>query len=623
MRILYADHASETVLFAARELDRYLKRMLIKPPENGEICLRCDQDAFDGDKRDCFLVRITAAGGSITGNNDRSVLLGVYDYLHELGCRFLMPGQKGEIVPSIEPEKLPADYEKRASCFHRGVCIEGADSFENIMDYIDWLPKVGYNTFFLQFKTPYAFLSRWYIHQENPFAKAEPYTPEDALRDMERLEREIKRRGLLLHKAGHGWTGEVLGYQTVSWDTQEELPPGKYQCRMAEVHGERKLFMGIPADTNLCYANREAVSTFAGLVTDYARENKHIDYLHVWLADEYNNVCECDACQRTTLSDQYVELLNEIDRRLTAEGLDTKLVFLLYQELLWPPRKSRLANPERFVLMFAPISRTFKNSYEMGDTAKEMPVYDRNHITLPADLAENMSFLRGWQRIFGGDSFDYDYPLGRAHYGDFGYVHMAEIIYSDIQKLQGMGLDGYISCQELRAAFPNAFPNYVMGRTLFQKETPLTKLKEEYFSACYGKDWSRVLEYLSELSRLSSPDYVNGKGERQSQKTAGNMKKIRSCCLAFAQETAHHRKEDGAWDSIYWKVLEYHRRYVLLMAEALRALAEGRTEDAERGWEAMREYICRNETEYQPFLDVYRVLEVTQKYTGLHRRSGG
>lgn len=620
MKISYADNASEVIVLAAGELDSYLGRMLHEQPvEEWNIDLYCDDSSFGSSRNDSYRIQVTPEGGRIVGKNDRSVLLGVYDYLNYLGCRFLMPDSRCEIVPCIGPEKLTADYEKTASLYHRGICIEGADSFENILDYIRWLPKVGYNSFFLQFKTPYAFLARWYEHQENPFAEAEGYTPEDAVRDMAQLEREIKRRGLMLHKAGHGWTGEVLGYQTVSWGTDSKIPAESSRKRMAELNGEKKLFMGIPADTNLCYANREAVADFVNLVVDYARENPWTDYLHVWLADEYNNVCECPECRRTTLSDQYVAILNEIDQRLTEEKLDTKLVFLLYQELLWPPVKARLNNPERFVLMFAPISRTFEKSYEMGEIKAELPVYERNHVTLPTNLTENMAFLKGWQSIFDGDGFVYDYPLGRAHYGDFGYVHIAGIIYSDIQKLQKMGLDGYISCQELRAALPNAFPNYVMGRVLFDKETTLEDLTEEYFSACYGGAWLKVLAYLSDLSRLSSCDYVNGKGDRHNPEIAVRMKEIIGRCDAFEEETLRHQNGDGNWENIYWDVLSYHRHYIMLLAKTLCELAEGHGDAANQKWEEMRAYICRNEPAYQPFLDVYRILEVTQKYTGLHQ----
>ena len=73
--------------------------------------------------------------------------------------------------------RLITESENRTAAFaHCGVCIEGADSMENILDFIDWLPKVGYNIFFTKFKTPYAFLKLWYHHDNNPFRVSEPYS---------------------------------------------------------------------------------------------------------------------------------------------------------------------------------------------------------------------------------------------------------------------------------------------------------------------------------------------------------------------------------------------------------------------------------------------------------------
>ncbi len=619
MRVGYRDDASETIAFAAEELSGYLGRMLAGFREmEGEIFLSGGNGALM-DGKDAYRIRIGAHGGTIEGKNDRSVLLGVYDYLHYLGCRFILPQKEYEIVPLIEKEKLAAHYEREASFCHRGVCIEGADSFENIMDYIAWLPKVGYNSFFLQFKTPYAFLSRWYGHMENPYAAAEQYTQADAAADLELFEQAAKKRGLLLHEAGHGWTGEVLGYETVSWNAGISAEGGTFSHRMALLNGERALFYGVPANTNLCYHNADAVDAFAGLVSTYAKEHPQADYLHVWLADEYNNLCECPECRGTTLSDQYVELLNEIDKRLAEEGRKTRIVFLLYQELLWPPETKRFNHPERFVLMFAPISRTFEKSYEISRPADSLPVFERNHIILPTSLDENLAFLKGWQAVFTGEGFVYDYPLGRAHYGDFGYVHIAKVIHADIGKLRQMGLDGYISCQELRAAFPNALPNYVMAYTLFGEETEAEELIQEYFKASYGPDWEKVSSYLEGLSDLAVCDYLNGKGERCDGRVAERMKRVGELCRGFEEEIARHRDAEGRWESVCWELLDYHRNYVMRLSDALCFLALGEKEQADKKWEEFRELICKKEKKFQPFLDVYRVLEITQKYTGLHR----
>ena len=605
------EHAqNDTLAFAGAELRSYLGRML--PPEHGCAIRLLIVPAPGGDR---FSVELSPHRGVITGNSGRAVLLGVYDALRRLGCRFLAPGRENELVPSVAPQALCLRYEMTAAFRHRGVCIEGADSREDILAFIDWLPKAGFNSFFLQFKDPRAFLERWYRHENNPALAPEPMPDPDAV--AAQAEAELARRGLLLHKVGHGWTGEVLGYEANSWSADPRPLPEDKRRLAAEVDGTRALFGGVPANTNLCLSDPEARERFAALVTDYAAENPGVDYLHVWLADTFNNVCECPACRKSTVSDQYVALLNDIDRRLTALGLDTRLVFLLYQELLWPPIRERLAHPDRFVLMFAPISRTFARSYDTAG-APAIPAYVRNRIALPDSLGENLAFLRGWQALFSGDSFVYDYPLGRAHYGDPGYVHIARVIFQDIRRLRALGLDGYMSCQELRAGMPNFLPNYVMGRALLDAGADMDDVLNEYFSAAYGTAAPRALAFLTGLSDRQACDYVNGKGPRQDAAMAERLAGAAELCRRFAADPVPADPSDGPVREGFCQRLAYHARYAGRLTGALAALAQGRREDAARLWRELARFAGENERRFQPWLDVYRLLDVTGHYTGFH-----
>ena len=62
-------------------------------------------------------------------------------------------------------------------------------------------------------------------------------------------------------------------------------------------------------------------------------------------------------------------LLNEMDAAFTAHGIATKIVFIVYLDLLWPPEAERFANPDRFILLlFAPISRSYSRSYDLETT---------------------------------------------------------------------------------------------------------------------------------------------------------------------------------------------------------------------------------------------------------------
>ena len=609
-----------TIRYAQEELARYLTQML--GGADAAIQIKTEVQApsplpaprWDAALDDWFHVQAAPQAVTITGSNPRSVLLGVYRLLHHLGCRFLMPGLQHEVVPALPLERLRADLQETASCRHRGVCIEGADSLENILDFIDWLPKIGCNSFFVQHMEPEAFLLNWYDHKYNPLLPPEPHTGEEMQRMYRQIDEAIARRGLLHHRAGHGWTCRAIGFDHVC--AKLPAPTAQQRPMLAEVNGKRDFWNGVPSNTNLCYADPQAPRAFVQSVADYAGEHPEVDFLHVWLADEYNNICECDACRKTTLSDQYVSLLNEIDAELTRRGLATRIAFLLYQELLWPPEHTVLENPDRFILMFAPISRTFERSYADHGPLPPLPPFRRNHIRLPDTVEENLAFLQAWQERCHMDAFVYDYPLGRAHYGDLGYCAIARVLAQDIRTLPALGLNGYCSCQELRAALPNAWPNYLMGHMLWDSSLDPQQLQEEYFTALYGPGAADARAALEELSALTSPDYFNGIGPRQDPEQAARFRKAEQAAAALGELAAKNQTLCTGMNKFAWELLDYHAGYCKLMAEALAALAAGETKRAQQRWDAVMAYIRSNERAFQPYLDVYRVLEVATKYTG-------
>ena len=167
-----------------------------------------------------------AETGRILGSNERSVLLGVYRYLTELGCRFLRPGYEYEAVPVKESaEAFELSLCHAASMRHRGICIEGADSIENVLDTIDWLPKVGYNSFFLQFKYSHEFLRRWYEHVGNPNLTGSHWEVEASIAADGVFDEAMKKRSILQHRVGHGWTGELLGSNEMGLELVEDIRP--------------------------------------------------------------------------------------------------------------------------------------------------------------------------------------------------------------------------------------------------------------------------------------------------------------------------------------------------------------------------------------------------------------
>ena len=158
--------SGRTLEFARSELIWYLTRtgcpalhIELSVAQADEMAAAGLPAVADPSLDDQYLVHVENGLGFIKGINQRSVLLGVYRYLTLIGCRFLRPGREWEIIPTL---LTLSDYDageaRTASLRHRGACIEGADSIQNILDFIDWSPKIGFNSFFLQFETPQIFL---------------------------------------------------------------------------------------------------------------------------------------------------------------------------------------------------------------------------------------------------------------------------------------------------------------------------------------------------------------------------------------------------------------------------------------------------------------------------------
>ena len=569
-------------------------------------------------KNDCFSYRVQKKQGIISGNNERSVLLGVYAYLRDIGIEFLYPGKQGDVIPTIssyqEIEKMETRLE--ADYFHRGICIEGANSLENVLNFIEWMPKMGFNSFFIQFKKPDTFFERWYHHIFNPILEREEKSRRDLDTILEQMIKAINKRGLMIHRVGHGWTAECLGYDSRGWQQIKGKLSPKVHSMAAMIKGRRELWKGIPANTNLCYSSEIVKEEISQLVVQFAKKEKNLDYLHFWLADEANNICECEECKKSLLSDQYVEILNRIDKKMEKEKLNTKIVFLLYQELLYAPQKEFIKNPERFCLMFAPISRDFENTYPSELLDVKITPYVRNRFILPQKIDENLRMYRLWMNKYKGEVFFYDYPLGRAHYGDFGYMKIARIIFDDLKKLKNLGSQGYMSCQELRITMPTGFPNYVMGNCLLHKDCDFQDLKNRYFTALYGNVKEECISYLQALSDLSDMNYFNGHGSRIQPILAENFKKIVMQINDFLPEIDKLKREVTPQNRANLDYLRIHGEYSRILARALYHLCRGEEENAKISYIEFCSYVRRMETEIQQYLDVYRIIEVTSTYTG-------
>ncbi len=571
------------------------------------------------DLDDAIYIETKGTTGIIAGSNPRSVLLAAYRYLSELGCRWVRPGPDGEYLPPIDAAALSARsirVAEAASYRHRGICIEGAVSYEHVRDIVDWAPKAGLNTYFTQFRESYTFFERWYAHRGNPLLPPEPFSLERARELKAQLGAEIARRGLVFHDVGHGWTCEPLGLPGLGWEYPAPPVPEGARRYLAEIGGQRDLWQGIPLNTNLCYSNPEVRALITGDVVQYARAHPEVDVIHFWLADGSNNHCECPRCRQARPADWYVRLLNELDERLTAAGLPARIVFLIYVDLLWPPETERIQHPDRFILMFAPITRTYSRPFTAalagpaGSSLPELPPYERNRLTFPNDVGGNVAFLRAWQRLFQGDSFDFDYHFMWDHYKDPGSVAIAEVLHQDIRGLAALGLNGLVSCQVQRAFFPTGLGMAVMGRTLWNKDLEFDAIAEDSFRSAFGADGLACLDYCRRLSRLFDPPYLRGEKPRRDAAVAEAYARLPAIIDAFRPIIQRNLNAADPCHARSWRYLDTHAEVCLHLAQALEHRAAGDDQAAAQAWAAAERLVQERELDLHPVLDVYELTRV-------------
>lgn len=603
--------------FAAKELNSYLSRMgcpdLYFTLDVKELSLLGMAKVADSQLDDQYFIKVDEKQQIIYGNNPRALLLGIYRYLFLIGCRFLRPGRAFEVVPvHLDICDFYALEAHTASLRHRGVCIEGDESIDNIADFIDWLPKVGFNSFFFQFKSPHTFLKRWYeLHLGGRW-------------DVKASERLITyfddlmaERGLLRHRMGHGWTADVIGAQNnVGWEQEELELSDELQSVLALVNGKRELHHGVPVNTNLCFSNPKSLELFANCVIKYLTKHPDTEYLHIWLADSSHNSCECDLCKSLRPADHYITLLNFLGDKLTELGIKTRLCLLMYQDLLWPPIKNCLENPNRFVLMFAPIHRTFKCSYEDVVPSTLLPDFVLNKSHFPKDIESNIALLNAWKSVVPCDSFVYDYHLGRAHHGEPSHFKMAQIIYKDLHANKGMGLNGIVSCQELRIAFPNAFANFIMGQASLNLQIPFDDLARDYYLSSYGASGEALLAIMKRLSKLFDCDYINRYFcplPRVDADLANRMDSVESLLDEIRTLINKHEAVNYTVQVHMWDELAFFVDYTSIFARMIAMRASDKIKEANELFaSAFKPLLLDHENKDQSSLDVARDLGIIE-----------
>ena len=627
---------NETIRYAAEELKKYLKMMdesidaeICDSAEKGEntvsLGLLSDFGLYDGDVNDAMIddvidVNINCLNGYIAGSNDRSVLMGVYNYFKSAGCRWVRPTENGEYIPKADMSAHSFKFRKKADYPFRGECIEGAVSFEHIKETVIWLPKANMNMFMIEQIVPYNYMSRWYRHDVNTRMPHDDIPYQQYCDYCLELEHIIKKLGLQLHVMGHGALNEPFGVRHMISGMQYDVPEDVKQV-FALVKGKRDLYGRSPFFTHLCMSKEWVQDKVVTWLADYLEEKPYIDFLHFWLADNINNQCECEDCAGTHPSDYYVQMLNKLDAILTERGNPAKIVFIMYVDTLWPPIVEKLNNPSRFIMTTA-SSRRNGDKYSDKRSEAGIPEWTRNNYNVPAGFETTLSFVDGWKPIFDGPKFIYEYYMYTPHYADPGYMQFSRNIAEDMKGLHLTGFNGVMSDQTQRSFFPTGLPMNIIGEYQFDTSYNTEEFIEKYMKDSFGDDYRTAKEYLEIISSIFDLNSLTLNSSIVSQDTGAadvNFKKAgilgnteRGEIIATVPKIVEKylpifeakTKLTDKCHSESYKMLVYHCEYCKRISEIYCALANNDKDLARRLLASTVDYLSEIEGEIHYYFDL-------------------
>ena len=626
--------ANQTVDFAADELKKYLRMLM---PECGDIDVGFDpnaqtdfrvgfmsdfgldtSDAEDISQDDIVYIDADEKGGVIAGSNPCATLIAVYRYLRFQGCRWLFPGIDGERIPMIQKLE-PVQYRKMADYRLRGQCNEGAEYQPNMIESIDFSPKIGLNSYSIEFDNPYVYYERYYSHTYNTVREPEPVHRDTILQWKRQCEVELQKRGMQVFDMGHGWTAEPFGLDSsTGWvpiEGYEETISDETRKYLALIKGERKLFLDMPICTNVCMSQPEVRRIMVNYIADYAQNHSNIGVLMVSFADARNNHCECDACRKKRPSDWYIILLNELDEELTKRNLDTKLKFSAYSNTFWAPLTEKLNNKNRFIMCFAPIWRLYTETYGEEPDMEKIAPFVHNNLILPHGMSESLAYLYQWKEIWDGDCFSFEYHFMDHQFEDPSSMFMAKLLYDDIQGLKKHNLTGLLEDGSQRSFFPTGFNFYLYGEALFDASVPYETLKEDYFSHAFGQDWQEVVRYLEAVRDCLDFTYFN-RYVGQQPKYAGKSffydpamqpkaAKVHEIVREFAPIIAKNKRQYYRASTVAWQILDIYNHALDKIASVVENKCVGNDREAIAFLDEMYQYLSEKEIYIERYFDFF------------------
>ena len=484
--VVLAENADLAEQYACYELQRYIYRMTGAMPGllgrdgvHDGVLIRLGQTAgpevlskLEPLATDSYVTQ--AADGEIVlaGNSGRGTLYAVYDFLQQQGCRWVMPGELGEVVPkrdslSCGRNKLESpDYE----C--RGFMIltqdfyptggQGSWRYIDFDAYSDWFVRNRLNAI-------------WY-------AGTESYD-------------------LGAHR-GHGWV-QLLNhsYNSVIAPHSEffQEHPQWYPLVNGRRMPECNLSPNFP--NQLCVSNQALRDYTVDLVLEYFRNNPAGRAFPLNPMDGPSFWCECDECKALDppgidwsdhvskghvagMSDRALNYANEVAQRVTQVYPDKYIEMYAYGYTLDPPVQEK-AHPN-VLIKYANLSGG-RGTGPLGESI----------------MAENVPIWQDWRRTLDG------WKNANAHLAFYCYLEWEHPdvtllwFYNTVDLLKNLNRQyGFLALmgETENDQYGSVMLYNILARAVWDVDTDYREVIRDICDAFYGPAANDMYEYNIKMS---------------------------------------------------------------------------------------------------------------------------
>lgn len=417
-----------------------------------------------GVRHDGFRIHREGETICIGGGSSRGCLYGTYAFLHELGCRWSLPGKEYEIVPKVKKIAWSgSEMKSEPAIRRRGMVYTPLDVGveKPWRELVDFMAKNGFNFLF--------------VHAG--------------------CNREDMVPGLI----------DSLSLREMGFEFGGHMLPGCLPRDMFKDHPEYFRMEGgkRTPELNMCPSSPAAVDIVAGNAEPYVEFIHRFsdpEMLHLWPDDLFSGGwCSCEKCAALSDPDQALKIMNQVAERLRLG--DAKLAYLAYHNTLVPPKQ--VSPSDRVRLFYAPRERCYRHA--MGECEANRR-YLRHFTNLAKAIPREPEVFEYYQ----------DCVLFRLL-----PVPLHPIVGKDVEAYRKAGMDGLVTHHfETFSNWAYGLNSYVLGKALWRGSGSPRDV-EEYCNDIYGTAGKSMKEYFDMLFELTATamqtcGYMDGTDLQQS-----------------------------------------------------------------------------------------------------------